>query len=144
MAVSRGDKQIINTKWGEIFINGEKIQELKSAEIKVSNEYIDVEVANDMAKYRKFSGVEISGTIVINKVNSKFNKIISDMIKNRYAPEVNVQAILSDNAFNGSEVVALYGVTFDEIMLSKIGGNEGFEVELPFKANTFELLETME
>ncbi|CAM3412956.1 phage tail tube protein [Pseudostreptobacillus hongkongensis] len=144
MAINKGDRQAISTKYGEIFINNERVQEVVSAEIKVSVEYGDIEVAGDPSKYRKYLGNEVSGTITIKKIDSKFSKIISEMIKNRYAPEINAQFVLSDNAFSGSEAVALYGVTFDEILLMKIQSGETFEQEIPFKAESFEMLEYME
>ena len=82
MAINKGDRQAISTKYGEIFINNERVQEVVSAEIKVSVEYGDIEVAGDPSKYRKYLGNEVSGTITIKKIDSKFSKIISEMIKN--------------------------------------------------------------
>lgn len=144
MAVSKGDRQAISTKNGEVFVDNEKIQEVVSAEIKVTLEYQDYELANDMSKYRKLTGREISGTITINKINSRFSKLIGQIIKDGYTPEINGQFILSDGAFSGSEAVALYGITFDELLLMKIASGEKFEQELPFKAENFETLEYME
>lgn len=143
MTASKGDKSVISAKFGEIIVDGEVIQEVSKSEIKVTLEYFDVERANDLAKYKKFAGYEISGTMTINKVNSKFGKLIEKIIKDRYCPEINMQSTLKDKAFNGSEAIAYYGVTFEEVMLQKID-NEKFEIELPFKAREFEYLEFME
>lgn len=142
--VSKGDKKAISTKYGEIFVNNERVQEVLSAEIKIALNYTDYEVANDSNKYRKYIGREISGTITINKINSRFSKLISEIIKNRYTPEINAQFILSDTAFDGSEAIAVYGLTFDELLLMKIASDGKFEQELPFKAENFEILEYME
>lgn len=140
---SIGDKSVIYAKYGEIIVDGEVIQEVSKSEIKVSLEYIDVEKANDLRKYRKLSGYEITGSITINKTNSKFGKLIEKIINDKYHPEINMQSILQDPAFNGSEAIAYYGITFDEIILSKIDSDK-FEIELPFKAREFEYLESME
>lgn len=143
MAASKGDRTAISAKYGEIIVDGEKIQDVSKSEIKVTLEYFDVERANDLAKYKKFAGYEISGTMTINKVNSKFGRLIEQIIKDRYCPEINMQCTLVDKAFNGSEAVAFYGITFEEVTLQKIE-NDKFEIELPFKAREFEYLEFME
>lgn len=141
--MNKGDRQILSAKYGEIFINGEKLLELKSAEIKLSMNYVDVEVAGDHKPYRKYDGYEISGSITVNKIDSKFSKIMLDTVKNGYAPDIRMQSILTDKAFKGSEAIALYGVTFDEITITKIDKG-GFEQELPFKASSIEAIETLE
>lgn len=141
--MNKGDRQILSAKYGEIYINGEKILELKSAEIKLSINYVDVEVAGDYKPYRKYDGYEISGSITINKVDSKFSKLLLEGITNGYMPDIRMQSILTDKAFKGSEAVALYGVTFDEITITKIDKG-GFEQELPFKATSIEAIETLE
>lgn len=143
MTINKGDKSVILAKYGELIVDGEVIQEVSKSEIKVTLEYTDVERANDLVKYKKFTGYEISGTITINKINSKFGKLIEKIIKDRYAPEINMQSTLRDKAFNGAEAIAYYGVTFEEVMLQKID-NEKFEIELPFKAREFEYLEFIE
>lgn len=141
--ISKGDKSVISAKYGELIVDGEVIQEVSKSEIKVSMEYFDVEIANDLSKYKKFAGYEISGTMTINKINSKFGRLIQKIIKDKYCPEITMQSILNDRAFNGSEAIAFFGVVFEEITLQKID-NDKFDFEIPFKAREFEYLDYME
>lgn len=139
-----GDKSVISTKHGSISINREKVQEIIKAEIKITPIYTDVVVAGSGSKGRKYQGQEISGTITINKVDSKFTKIFKEMMKKGYAPNISMQSILTDPSFQGSEVISLTGVTFDELVIFKLEDNANFEQEIGFKAIGMEILEEME
>lgn len=144
MNINKGDKLAFSCTGGELIFNGKVVTELISLEAKLSIEYNDIQIANSDETYRKYKGRDISGTIAINKINSEFINLASSIIKNKYAPEIAMQSILTDPAHQGAEVVAFYGVTLDELILSKIKTGENFEYEIPFKARDFELLEELE
>lgn len=142
MAKNQGDTKVINSRYGVVYFNGDKVATLTKASVKITLNYEDINEAGSLKTYRKLIGNEISGSLTLNKVDSKFSKIIADSVKNGYAPEINIQCMTNDKAFSGQEVLALYGVTLEELELFKVDGI--FEQELPFKAVSFELLEEME
>ena len=130
--------KIMNGTFGTVWVNNEKWQDIKAFEAKATGEYEDVNVQGVLGKSRKYIGFEGAGSITTHKVYSRGAKIIGDAFKTGIMPDIKIISKLDDPAAFGAERVVYYGVTFDEITLSKFEGKTPGEEELPFKFVDYE------
>ena len=133
--------RIINGTHGSAVWDGEKLGNVKSLEAKVTMNYEDVSVAEQLADDRRYMGYVITGTMVLHKIDSYVADKLEDGIKTGDMPEGTVIAALEDPAAYGYERVELTGVTFDEMTLIKFELKTLGEEELPFKATDFRFLD---
>lgn len=136
--------KIINGTFGAVWMNTEKLSNVKSFEAKVSLSYEDVELAEDLATHKKYMGWSGAGTVVLHKVDSKMAKQLADGIKNGDLEPVTIVAKLDDPAAYGAERIQLNGVYFDELTLLKFAMKEKQEEECPFTFDDYEFLDMIE
>lgn len=109
--------QVINGTWGEMWLNGDKMAECTSLQAKVSLKKTAVPMCGTLAEGQKVTGIELKGTMKLNKVTSKMIRLLSDSIKKGKTPEFTIMSALKDPDALGTERVVLKGVTFDELTL---------------------------
>lgn len=136
--------KIINGTFGAVWMNTEKLSNVKSFEAKVSLSYEDVDLAEDLATHKKYMGWSGSGTVVLHKVDSKMAEQLADGIKNGDLEPVTIVAKLDDPAAYGAERIQLNGVYFDELTLLKFAMKEKQEEECPFTFDDYEFLDMIE
>lgn len=133
--------EIINGKWGRIWVNGELWAECKSFEAKVTGEWEDVSFCEEMGTQRKLLGWSGEGTIVLHKIHSRGGNLIGDAFKSGIMPEVKIVSKLADPAAKGHERAEILDVTFDEFTLAKFEDKSITEEELPFKFGDYNYLD---
>ena len=136
--------KLINGTHGAVWISTEKFANVKSFDSKVTLNYQDVDLAEDLATHKKYMGWSGAGTIVLHKVDSAMAKRLADGIKNGNLEPCTVVAKLDDPAANGAERVQLSGVYFDELTLLKFAMKEVQEEECPFTFDDYEFLDMIE
>lgn len=135
--------EIINGTFGKVFINGNKLANIKSFEAKLTFEYEEVDLAEDPGKHMRYMGYSGEGTMTLHKVDSGILNLIKDDIKAGKMPEIMIVGSVSDPSSLGTERVQLNGVTLDEITLLKFELKTLGEEEVPFKFSDFVPLETI-
>ncbi len=135
--------EIINGTYGKVFINGNKLANIKSFEAKLTFEYEEVNLAEDPGKHMRYMGYSGEGTMTLHKVDSSILNMIKDDIKAGKMPEIMIVGSVSDPSAIGTERVQLNGVTLDEITLLKFELKTLGEEEVPFKFADFVPLETI-
>ncbi|MER1957926.1 MAG: phage tail tube protein [Solibacillus sp.] len=135
--------RVINGTHGAIWINGQKLAELESFELKVNIEYEDVYFAEDTGKYRKFMGWVGEGSLVLKKVFSRGALLLGDAVKIGKMPDITIVSKLSDPDAYGTERVSVSGVSFNEFLLAKIEQRALLQEEMGFEFADFDLLETI-
>ena len=80
--------EIINGTYGKVFINGNKLANIKSFEAKLTFEYEEVNLAEDPGKHMRYMGYSGEGTMTLHKVDSSILNMIKDDIKAGKMPEI--------------------------------------------------------
>lgn len=135
--------KVINGTFGAVWIDGDKMSNIKSFESKLTFQYEEVRFSEDPSTHQKFMGYSGEGTMVLHKVDSRIVKKIHDGIKVGTMPEITIIGKLADPAADGAERVQFNEVTFDEVTLLKFENGTLGEEEVPFKFANYTLLETI-
>jgi len=133
--------RVINGTFGSLWVNTEKLANVKSFEAKVSMNYEDVQFSEDLATHKKYMGWSGAGTAVLHKVDSAMAKLLAEGIKSGEMEAASMVAKLADPAAYGAERVQLTGVYFDELMLLKFANKEIQEESVPFTFDGYEFLD---
>ena len=133
--------KVINGSFGAAWIGTEKFSNVKSFEAKVTMNYENVDLAEDLATHKKYMGWSGAGTMVLHKVDSAMAAKLADAIKSGDMEPMTVVAKLDDPAAYGAERVQLNGVYFDELTLLKFAMKEKQEEECPFTFDDYEFLD---
>lgn len=133
--------KIINGTFGRVWVDGEMFANTKSFEAKVSLEYEEVDIAEELGKFQKYIGYTGEGTMTLHKIDSAMAIKLESGITTGDMPEFKIVARLADPAAYGHERVELSGVTFDELTLIKFANKELGEEEVPFKFSAFKYLD---
>lgn len=116
MGKLKGNKQI-NGTFGSVWVNGEKWLDVESFEAKVTIDYEDVNMAEDLATHKKMIGWTGEGSMTIKKVYSRGSTLLAKSVKEGVVPDVSIVGKLADPDAFGAERVAINEVTFNEFML---------------------------
>lgn len=128
--ITRGN-QTISGAYGTLWLNNEKVMELKSVEAKVTAERTDVQLG--LSVDSKITGLKGEGTITVNKVYTRGKKLLEDWLKGKDTRSRIVTSIQDPDAVGkGEERVSIDNVWFNAIDLAKFTRGEIVEEELPF------------
>ncbi|MEK5171818.1 phage tail tube protein [Heyndrickxia sp. FSL W8-0496] len=122
----------INGTFGSVWVNNEKWLDVESFEAKVTIDYEDVNMAEDLATHKKMTGWTGEGTLTVKKVYSRGASLLADGVKKGQLPEINLVGKLADPDAFGAERVAINEVTFNEFMLMQFEQKTLATEELPF------------
>ncbi|MBU5464970.1 phage tail tube protein [Anaerotignum sp. MSJ-24] len=141
MADSIKTNQIIRGTYGRVWIDGELFANVKSFEAKLTLNYEEVDLSNDLGKHQRYMGFTGEGTMTLHKVNSKIFAKVAKAIKSGEMPEISVVGKLEDPTALGAERVSFTEVTIDEVMALKFENATIGEEEVPFKFADYEPLD---
>lgn len=128
--ITRGN-QTISGAYGTLWLNNEKVMELKSVEAKVTAERTDVQLGLSIDS--KIIGLKGEGTITVNKVYTRGKKLLENWLKGKDTRSRIVTSIQDPDAVGkGEERVSIDNVWFNAIDLAKFTRGEVVEEELPF------------
>ncbi|MBP2027400.1 hypothetical protein J2Z35_001194 [Acetoanaerobium pronyense] len=133
--------EVINGKWGRIWVNGELWAECKSFEGKVVGEWEDISFCEEMGNKRKLIGFSGEGTMVLHKMYTRGGNLLAEGFKTGIMPDIKIVSKLADPAAKGHERVEILQVTFDEFTLMKFEDKSVTEEELPFKFGDYNYLD---
>lgn len=131
MTKVRPNKQI-NGTFGAVWVNGEKWLDVEAFEAKVTLNFEDVNMAEDLATHKKYTGWSGEGTMTVKKVYTRGASLMATAAKTGVMPEINLVGKLADPDAFGSERVSISEVTFNEFMLMKFEQKTLGTEELPF------------
>ena len=133
--------QIIRGTFGRVWIDGELFANVKSFEAKLTLNYEEVDLSNDLGKHQRYMGFTGEGTMTLHKINSKIFAKLAKAIKSGDMPEISVVCKLEDPTALGAERVSFTEVTIDEVMALKFENATIGEEEVPFKFADYEPLD---
>lgn len=141
MADSIKTNQIIRGTYGRVWIDGELFANVKSFEAKLTLNYEEVDLSNDLGKHQRYMGFTGEGTMTLHKVNSKIFAKLAKAIKSGEMPDISIVGKLEDPTALGAERVSFTEVTIDEVMALKYENATIGEEEVPFKFADYEPLD---
>ena len=142
MAKVNSNKQI-NGTFGSVWVNNEKWLDIDAFEAKVTIEYEDVNMAEDLATHKKMTGWSGEGTTTVKKIYSRGANLLAEAVKRGILPDINIVGTLADPGAYGSERVAINEVTFNEFMLLKFEQKTLGTEELPFNFADYDLIDSI-
>lgn len=137
------NNKFLNGSGGEIWINGEKLAEVKKVECKVSGKFEDVEVAGDFSTYWQYTGYSIEGTVTLHKINSYTLKLLAKAYQKGDIPNCKIVTKLANRVTGAAERTAITGVGFTEFSIAEFEAKAIREEAMPFKASGYEVLDTI-
>lgn len=133
-------KRAINGKWGELWIDNEKYNNVSECQGKVKADKVDVPMCGRPGKAKKNSGWEGTGTVKFTKIDSKLAKKVATAIKKCTALNSTIISKLTDPDAYGYESIVYYGVEFDESTLSDWATEKIVEESYPFTFTDFDFV----
>lgn len=131
----------INGTFGSIWVNNEKWLDIESFEAKVALNFEDVNMAEDLATHKKYTGWSGEGTITVKKVYSRGAKLLGEATKTGEMPDVKLVGKLADPDAFGAERVSIEEITFNEYTLLAFEQKTLATEELPFNFADYDLLD---
>ncbi len=136
--------KVIRGTFGKVWLDGERMSNVKSFEAKASIDYEDMNVNGDFGTKKRYMGYSISGTMTLHKFDSFILRKYQKAIMTGELPDMTIVAALDDPTAYGAERVQLRDITLDEVTLSKFENKTLTEEEVPFAAGSFEFLDLIE
>ena len=137
-------KRVINGTHGAVWFNGSLVAEATGLEAKVKLNKADVPICGRMSKQQKVTDYEGSGTVKLNKVTSRFLKLLNDDMKACKQTPVTIISKLADPDSYGAERVVLKDCIFDEMTLANWEAKKLGEESIPFTFTDWDLLDTID
>lgn len=131
----------INGSFGAVWVNGEKWLDVDAFEAKVTINFEDVNMAEDLATHKKMTGWSGEGSITVKKVYSRGASLVGTSIKTGVVPEVTLVGKLADPDAFGAERVSISEVTFNEFTLLKFEQKSLGTEELPFNFADYDFID---
>lgn len=136
--------KVIRGTFGKVWLDGERMANVKSFEAKATIDYEDMDVNGDFGQKKRYMGYSIAGTMTLHKYDSTIAAKYHTGVMNGELPDLTIVASVDDPTGYGAERVALYDVKLDEITLSQFENRTVTEEEVPFTAGSFTFLDLIE
>ena len=133
--------KIIRGTFGRLFINSQPMANVKSFEIKASINYETVNINGELCEQQRMTGYNLSGTMVLHKIDSFITKLIGDGLSTGVLPTIKIVGTLADPDSNGSERIEIYDVTLDEMTLLAFENASVQEESVSFKAGGYRFID---
>lgn len=123
---------VMSGTFGKVWLDGIQVFEAKACEAKVEIQQEPVKQTGRLVDGQKMTGYSGSGTLRLNKVFSRAQILLTDLLKQGINPEFTVMSEVKDPAALGAERIILTGVQLSTLPV--IGWELGalLEEELPF------------
>ena len=136
-------KRVINGTFGEVWVDGEKIAECTACQLKVSKNKETVNLCGQFMTDTKATSASGAGSLTLYKVDSGFAQKQGDL-QNGKDRRFTVISKLKDPDSYGSERVAAYNVSFDDLTLADWQAATLGTVTTPFTFSRYEFLDMIE
>ena len=126
------EKRTISGKWGEVWIDNNYVGQIKGFTAEIELQFEDVAKSRQLAVGKKLTGLEPTGELQFHKVNSRYQKLISDNLKRGKATEVKIISNLDDPDSDGNERVVIYDALLGTLTLASWELENLLEEVIPF------------
>jgi hypothetical protein len=136
-------KNIINGTFGTLWVDNEPWLDVESFEAVVNVDYEDVNMAGNLATFKKQTGWNGTGSMTIKKVYSRMTKKMAEGVKKGQTPRMKLVGKLADPDAFGAERVAIYDVTMDSFTLMKFEQKTNLSEDVSFAFSDYEPVDTI-
>ena len=136
-------KRVINGTWGEVWVDGEKIAECTACRIVAAKNKNTINLCGQFMSDTKAASGSGTGSLTLYKVDSGFAQRQAGL-QDGEDIRVTVISKLRDPDSYGSERVALYNVSFDDLTLADWQAAQVGTVTAAFTFTRYELLDAIE
>lgn len=136
-------KRVISGTFGSCWLEGEKVGECSGLQAKVAFNKEKINLDGQMAEDVKVTSTSCTGSLKLHKVNSRMTKLIGKKIQNGEDVRFTLISQLKDPDSYGSERVAIYNVSFDDLTLADWERAQVGKVESPFTFTRYEMLDSI-
>lgn len=133
--------EVMSGTFGEVWLNGEFLAEVKAFQAKVEFKKEEISRVGAMMSGHKIMGMSGTGSMTIYKIDSKLGRLLYKTAKEGKVPDVVIIAKLNDPDARGAERVSVKGVSFDNLTLMNFEVGTVTEIEAPFTFDDFEYLD---
>lgn len=136
-------KRVVNGTNGELWLDGEKVAECTACQAKISKQKQTVNLCGQFMDDTKATNATGTGSLTLYKVDSGFAQRMAglqDGIDRRFL----VISALKDPDSFGTERVALYNVSFDDLTVADWQAATVGQVTAPFTFSRIEYLDMIE
>ena len=137
-------EHVINGSYGEAWLDGDYLAEIKGLEARLAIEYEDIDRPRKLGKGKKMIGYEGTGSLKLHKVTSRFIKLLSDNLKQGKQTSFTVISKLDDPDALGAERIMLKNVTLEELTLANWEAKTTGEEEIPFSFDDWEPMDLID
>lgn len=135
--------KIIRGTFGKLWINGKRLANVKSFELKATLNYEAVNINGELCEQSRYTGYALAGTMLMHKVDTYVAKLVNEGIVSGVMPTIKLVGALADPDSEGSERVEVYDVTLDEVTLMQFENATIAEESVPFKAGGYRYIDTI-
>ena len=135
--------QVLSGTFGDMWLNGDMMAETTALQAKVTLKKSVIPMCGSLVDGQKVTGIELKGTVKLNKVTSKFINLLSADIKKGKTTEFTIISLLADPDGLGAERISLTGIIFDELTLIDWEAKKEGTESMPFTYQDWVLLDTI-
>lgn len=128
---------------GEVWFDGEKLANLKKADLKVEGNFEDLQVCGDYRTFPNYLGYSITGSVTLAKIDSLVLKKYATAYKTGDIPTLKIIAKLTDKSTGKVERTAISGAVLTTLTLANFEAAKLIDEEIPVKASDYDVLETI-
>lgn len=136
-------EQVINGTWGEAWLDSEYISEVTGLDAKVTPKTEAISQTRQLVDGTKITGLECKGTLKMNKISSRFIKLLSENLRKGIQSEFTIISKLEDPSSLGCERVKLIGCVFTELTLADWEMKKNLEESMEFTFRDWEPLDVI-
>jgi len=125
-------KRVISGTWGELWLNGEYVSEIKKFQAKIQFNKEDVPRVRQMLTDSKTVSAKGTGSITMYKANSRMVDVIGEHLVNGRDIRFTIVSKLDDPDSYGAERVSISNVSFDDLTIADWETAKMGEVASPF------------
>ena len=141
MAKFDSAKRVMSGTWGEVWLDNEYVAEAYKFSAKISYNKQAIARCGQMANDQKVTSYSGTGSIGMHKINSRMGRLMGYKIRDGQDVRFTIIAKLDDPDAYGSERVALYNVSLDEVPLVNWERKTIQKDEVPFTFTSHKFLE---
>lgn len=143
MAAKYRASRVINGTWGECYLDDDDVIEITGLTLNVARTKEDVVQCGTLMQGSKVTATKGTGTMKMNKINSRIAKKEMDAEKKGVFPEHTIISHLKDPDNGGAERVKVTGVVFDELTLADWEAAKKGEITAAFTFDDYKFIDVI-
>ena len=128
--------------WGQLWLDGDQVAEAYGCQIKVNKTKEDVARCRTLINGKKMPAVAITGTVRIYNATSRLIQLEGEALKQGIDLRHTLISNLDDPDNPSNQRIAVKGVSFDDLPLEDLQAAQLGQIEAPFTAEDFDILDS--